>query len=158
MKRCIFLLLPLLALDVIWGMVWQDKVIQASPKQDCTLRNGIVDKTKPITVVHIWATWCPECMKEMPDILSALQHKPDGVAVRMLSMDERAEPLAAFYSLQGKRLPVNEVCWLHDPSLTMVSRPAFLPETLVYQRDGTLLQRINTPILWPDFLSSLKGF
>jgi hypothetical protein len=98
-------------------------------------------------------------MAEMPGMLPALQTPHPGVRVVMLAIDERPEAWAAFQRRYGP-LPHTGVSWLQDPSQTWVKRYVgnlSLPVTMVYRRNGTLLQRINTPIRWDDFLANLAG-
>ncbi len=62
-------------------------------------------KGKPV-VLNIWATWCPPCQYEIPDIIAFARDHADEVAVLSVSVDEAGTDLAAFAAEYGINYPV----------------------------------------------------
>ncbi|MEE9457116.1 MAG: redoxin domain-containing protein, partial [bacterium] len=52
-------------------------------------------KGKPV-VLNIWATWCPPCQYEIPDIIAFARDHAGDVAVLSISVDEPGTDVAAF--------------------------------------------------------------
>ncbi len=57
-------------------------------------------KGKPV-VLNIWATWCPPCRLEIPDIIKFARDHDGDVAVLSISVDEPGEDVAAFAEEYG---------------------------------------------------------
>lgn len=110
-----------------------------------------------ILVLNIWATWCPPCRREMPD----LEHlsktlDPKRFAVIGLSVDADTL-LAAEFLLQHGITFAN----FFDQN-GQVARPMALqayPQTFVIAPDRTLLRRIIGHREWgsPEMVSLLEG-
>ena len=89
-----------------------------------------------IVLVNFWATWCPPCRKEMPD-LDALYNKfkDQGFVVLAVS-DEEAAKVAPFIAERKISYPV-----LLDPGRKV--NDAFIvegiPKSFVYDRSGKLV-------------------
>jgi len=95
-----------------------------------------------VLVVNFWATWCPPCLEEMPD-LDRLQatHANQGLAVLGLAVDS----LAAVRQFLARR-PVRFAIGLAGLEGTELSRrlgnrQGGLPFTAVFDRSGTLRHR-----------------
>jgi len=89
-----------------------------------------------VVLVNFWATWCPPCRKEMPD-LDALYNKfkDHGLVVLAIS-DEEAAKVSPFISERKISYPV-----LLDPGrkvndLFIVEG---IPKSFVYDRDGKMV-------------------
>jgi thiol-disulfide isomerase/thioredoxin len=57
--------------------------------------------------VNIWATWCKPCTEELPRLLRWQQRLADDnvqVALQLISVDERAEQLAAYADQQAAQI------------------------------------------------------
>jgi thiol-disulfide isomerase/thioredoxin len=82
-------------------------------------------------VVHFWATWCPECLDELPLLARSVERCAAG-AVRIVTVDvgESRDTLARYLERHGLALPV-----LRDPrgrvwrALSGVGLPANLTWT-----------------------------
>jgi len=60
--------------------------------------------TNAVTMVHLWATWCPPCVREFPHIVRLRrQYHGEGLAVILISLDnvERREAVAAYLAEHG---------------------------------------------------------
>lgn len=54
------------------------------------------------TVLKFWATWCPSCRVEMPDLLAARQQwKTEGLVVLAIDSDERPEKMQRWLRANG---------------------------------------------------------
>ena len=89
-----------------------------------------------VVLVNFWATWCPPCRKEMPD-LDALYNKfkDQGFVVLAIS-DEEAAKVSPFIAERKISYPV-----LLDPGRKV--NDTFIvegiPKSFVYDRDGKMV-------------------
>ena len=59
-----------------------------------------------LLLVNFWATWCPPCLKEIPELIAAQRkYGPRGLQVVGLAMDER-DPVAAFQARLQMNYPI----------------------------------------------------
>ena len=89
-----------------------------------------------VVVLNFWATWCPPCRKEMPD-LEALykQYKVQGLVILAIS-DEDAGKVKPFIADERLTYPV-----LLDRGRTVneLFQIEGIPKTFVYDRSGKLV-------------------
>jgi peroxiredoxin len=89
-----------------------------------------------VVMVNFWATWCPPCRKEFPD-LQALQKQFKGKGLVVLAIsDEDAEKVGRFVATQKVTFPV-----LLDRGrkVTESFEVDGIPKTFVYDREGKLV-------------------
>jgi len=90
-----------------------------------------------VVLVNFWATWCPPCRKEMPDIeeLSKL-FKDQGLVVLAIS-DEKQDVVEKFIKEKGYSYPI-----LLDPGRVVAGQKyevSGIPKNFIYGRDGKLV-------------------
>ena len=89
-----------------------------------------------VVVLNFWATWCPPCRKEMPD-LEALyrQFKDQGLVILAIS-DESENKVRPFIAEQKVTYPI-----LLDPGrkVNELFQINGIPKTFVYDRNGKLV-------------------
>ena len=92
-------------------------------------------KGKP-TVVNLWATWCPPCVREMP-VLQKAQIDLPGVNFVFLNQGEAPANVGAW--LQARKLTLGNV--LLDPTRTAGAtfQQSALPMTLFFDAKGRLV-------------------
>lgn len=92
-------------------------------------------------LLNIWATWCPPCREEMPE-LQALdeEYGPRGLRVVGVSIDGRGAEDAVRRFLEDYGIGFTI---LHDPDerVTRAFRTAGVPETFLIGRDGRVAAR-----------------
>ncbi len=89
-----------------------------------------------VVVVNFWATWCPPCRKEMPDLETLYkQFKDQGLVILAIS-DEDAGKVAPFIAEQRVTYPI-----LLDPGrkVNELFQIEGIPKTFVYDRSGKLV-------------------
>jgi peroxiredoxin len=89
-----------------------------------------------VVLVNFWATWCPPCRKEMPDLQKLYeQFGPQGLVILGIS-DEETQKVEPFIRERKVTFPV-----LLDPGRK--ANDAFIvegiPKTFVYDRNGKLV-------------------
>ena len=106
----------------------------------------------PVTVVNLWATWCPPCVKEMPTLAALQSAYGDKIKVDVISMDKADDtdkarafiaehPPLAFY-----QDPKSAFAFALDPAAEGY------PTTLIYDRKGRERARLSGGADWngPD--------
>lgn len=109
-------------------------------------------------VVNFWATWCPPCIEEMPE-LSALhtELKPTGVQFLGIAIDSPKQ-VEAF----AVRSPVSYPLVVAGMNGTELGRQfgnasGMLPFTVLIDRHGRILQRIPGRVRLPDLRSGIDA-
>jgi peroxiredoxin len=90
-----------------------------------------------VVLVNFWATWCPPCQKEMPD-LEALynRYKDQGFVILAISEDEETNKVAPFIAERKISYPI-----LLDPGqkVNNLFQVEGIPKSFVYDREGKLV-------------------
>jgi|SRR4051812_10718447 cytochrome c biogenesis protein CcmG/thiol:disulfide interchange protein DsbE len=95
---------------------------------------------EPVTLLHVWATWCGPCQKEFPEI-EAIQREfgPRGLRIVAVSVDEgEDDPVRAFAQEKGATFEIGR-----DPegSVRRLYQSMGVPESYLISADGHLLAR-----------------
>src|ERR1700722_7847698 len=89
-----------------------------------------------VVLLNFWATWCPPCRKEMPDLEALYQQfKDQGLLILAIS-DEDAGKVKPFIAQQKVTYPI-----LLDPGrkVNELFQIEGIPKTFVYDRNGKLV-------------------
>jgi len=89
-----------------------------------------------VVLVNFWATWCPPCRKEMPDLQALYdKYKDQGLVVLAIS-DEEAAKVTPFISERKISYPV-----MLDPGRKVndLYQVEGIPKSFVYDRQGQLV-------------------
>lgn len=89
-----------------------------------------------ITVVNLWATWCPPCQREMPVLQQAEQRYPDVLFV-LLNQHEHPEIVQQY--LQQTGLQFNHLLLDQQGRVATELGAHGLPVTLFFAADGQLI-------------------
>jgi peroxiredoxin len=89
-----------------------------------------------VVLVNFWATWCPPCRKEMPDLEALYKKYRHERFVVLAISDEDADKVRPFIAERKVTYPV-----LLDPGRKVNSlfQVEGIPKTFVYNRDGKLV-------------------
>ena len=91
--------------------------------------------TGKAVLVNFWATWCPPCRKEMPDLQALHERFGDQLVILAIS-DEDADKVKAFLAGRNVTYPI-----LLDPGrkVNELFRIEGIPKSFVYDRQGKLV-------------------
>lgn len=90
-----------------------------------------------ITVVNLWASWCPPCQREMPAFEKSAQQYPD-IRFVMLNQQESAEKVSDF--LADNKLTFDHVLIDKTGKVADLFDAYGLPVTLYFDQQGSLVE------------------
>jgi peroxiredoxin len=106
-----------------------------------------------VVLVNFWATWCPPCRKEMPDMEALYQRfGPRGLVILAIS-DEDASKVEPFITEHKYAYPI-----LLDPGrkVSQLFAVEGIPKSFLYGRDGKLVAQAIDRRTERQFLQMLK--
>lgn len=91
-------------------------------------------------LVDFWATWCPPCVLEIPELNAFFAQRPEGVELLAISIDT-TDPadLSAWLREQGVAYPVA----LGDEELARLYGATSFPLHLLISPDGRVVERLS---------------
>jgi peroxiredoxin len=128
-------------------------------KPEFTLRDlkgfewSFKDLRGKVVLVNFWATWCPPCRKEMPDMQRLYQRfGPRGLVILAIS-DETSEKVKPFIVAQKYTFPI-----LLDPErrVNELFGVSGIPKSFLYDRTGKLVTQAIDRRTEGQFLAMLK--
>lgn len=112
------------------------KTISAKDLQDILKSNE-----GKIILVNFFATWCPPCRKEVPELVELYKvYKNKNVEFIGIAVDENgAEAVVPF----AERTNINYSLFLTTPDINNTYKLDAIPKTLLYDKKGKLVQTIS---------------
>lgn len=94
-----------------------------------------------VVVMNLWATWCPPCREEMPDLQRFYsEYKSKGVVVLGVDQGESAQAARAFVRAHGVTFPILlDADQQYGGSYASIG----LPTTIVVDRRGHIVRGID---------------
>ncbi len=108
-----------------------------------------------IVVMNLWASWCPPCRAEMPDLQTvSREFAKDGVVVIGVNQGESAQRAAAF----ARSLDIAFPIWIDDAQrYGRVYAALGLPTTVVIDRHGVVERGFDGPLTIEQMRSTLSA-
>lgn len=100
-----------------------------------------------IVVMNLWASWCPPCRAEMPDLQRLSQaYRGRGLAIVGVNEGESPERARAFADALHIAFPI----WIDDQQqYGRVYAALGLPTTIVVGRDGKVVRGFDGALAYP---------
>jgi len=107
-----------------------------------------------IVVMNLWASWCPPCREEMPDLQRLAQAYPARVVVVGVNQGESAERARAFAHSLGIRFPI----WIDDrQQYGRVYGALGLPTTVIVDRNGVVVRGFDGPLSYGQMRAAIAS-
>jgi len=105
-------------------------------------------------VVNFFATWCPPCINEHPELLAFQRWAEETGKAEVVAVvfNDSPEGVAAFFETNGGDWPV-----LDDPSIPIEFQVAKIPETFVVAPSGQVVQHIKSEVTAADLVATIEG-
>lgn len=102
-----------------------------------------------VLIINFWASWCPPCVKELPDLEEmAEQIDPQRYQVLLISVDANPDNGQQMLDKLGITLPA-----FVDPKMEVANghfKVLGFPETIIIKPSGELVSRFLGPKEWAD--------
>jgi peroxiredoxin len=97
---------------------------------------SLADHRGDVILLNTWATWCPPCRREMPDLETFFQtHTKEGFTLLGVNVGENPETVVQFVDTFHLTFPI----WLDPDESTLQSLNSFsLPYSIVIDREGVV--------------------
>ena len=97
---------------------------------------SLTDHRDKVVLVNTWATWCPGCEAEMPELQGFSDaHQEADFIVIAINAEETADQLVPFVEKQGLTFPI----WLDaNKNVYRVFKSSHLPSSYVIDQSGTV--------------------
>jgi thiol-disulfide isomerase/thioredoxin len=120
--------------------------------------------TKGKTVfLNYWATWCPPCRREIPDIVELAKEYGDkvvfiGIALENESTSAAGQKLVSAFATKNGMNYINLVAVgdIQGPISALYNPVEAIPTTFIFGKDGKIAQRIDGSTNKESFLMELK--
>lgn len=112
-----------------------------------------------VVFIDFWATWCPPCLKEIPNIRQVYQELSDkGFSVLSINMDKDQERLEQFLQDQRFPWPTYHSGSGDTKSLTDQFGITLFPHTMLMNQDGKIVSlHVHGPVLKTQVLNLLQS-
>jgi len=120
--------------DQDFNWILQDD--QGNPVNMDTFRGKVV-------FLNFWATWCPPCVAELPEIQNAYEKHGDKVSFMLVTTQE-PEVVQTFLDKYGYELPV----YYQGTPAPGVFESRSIPTTFIISRDGKIVTKKSGAVNW----------
>jgi thiol-disulfide isomerase/thioredoxin len=115
-----------------------------------------------VVVVNFWATWCPPCLREFPDIIEVYNdYRDQGLTVLAVSMNEAedAEDIAGFLANFAPPFSIYRAASTDTEFYAGVVDPWYgeMPMTLIFDTEGALVHVHKKPLTYDELATDVAA-
>jgi peroxiredoxin len=109
-----------------------------------------------VVVMNLWASWCPPCRAEMPDLQRLYQtYRARNVIVLGVDQGESAQRVGAFAQSLGIHYPL---LLDQQQQYGRVYAALGLPTTIVITPEGVVARGFDGPLSYPQMVAAITPF
>ena len=97
-----------------------------------------IGKENKVAVLNFWATWCPPCRAEFPELVSFSQKNNTKIQFYSINLQENKEKVLSFFKQENYSLPV---LLDEDGKASKMFRVTAIPTTLIIDAQGIIRYR-----------------
>ena len=118
------------------------------------LQSGLSNYRGKIVVMNLWASWCPPCRAEMPDLQRLYQgYRSRNVVVLGVDQGESAQRASEF----ARALDIHYPILLDEQQqYGRVYAALGLPTTIVIDSNGTVIRGFDGALSYPQMVSAIS--
>lgn len=131
-----------------------DKMIASFTLIGIDGKQTTVGQQGKVTIINFWATWCPPCREEMPELDDFAQKHDQMVAFYAINIQESSDKVGEFLK-QGKyTMPV---LLDKDGAVAKKFRINAIPTTIVVDKNGIIKYRKSGTVSSSELEGVIKG-
>lgn len=114
-----------------------------------------IGRAGKVTVINFWATWCPPCRQEMPELEQFSLSSTTGMVFYAVNIQEQAAKVVGFLNQNKYTMPV-----LLDSDGTVANtfRINAIPTTIIMDKAGIVRFRKTGGVTKTELENVIKGF
>jgi len=104
---------------------------------------SLADHKGEIILINFWATWCKDCVQEMPEFEKLYQkYHEKGLSIFAISIDKKGHPAVEAF-LKNENLKLTYPILLDpDGHVPRAYKLRWVPVTIVVGRDGRIIETV----------------
>ena len=120
---------------------------------DLSGREMAVGRADKVIVINFWATWCPPCLAEMPELNRFVEKHKTDVVFYAVNIQEPNSKVSDFMTQNNYRM---QVLLDKDGSIAKNFRVSAIPTTIVADKNGIVTYRKSGGITMNELESAIK--
>ena len=122
----------------------------------------VAENAGKVVIVNFWASWCPPCLKEFPDIIRAYDdYHSQGLEVIAVSMNagDEIEDIEAFLENYDPPFPVYRAATLDETFFEGISENWFgeMPTTLIFDALGNTTHLYKKQVTYDELANDVTA-
>lgn len=125
------------------------------------IAEAILHSESPLTLVHVWATWCAPCREEFPELLRAYRSARErGLALLLVSADDPGEMEAVNAFLRNHQSPEGSLVSteLSEEFIELFSTnwAGALPASFFFDANGKLVAEWEGKRSYDEYIQTIE--
>lgn len=135
---------------------------EATVMMPAAIKELIVDSESELTLIHVWATWCPPCVVEFPELLRVYDDVKDaGLKLHLVSADDPKDLNLVEQFLKEQGSPLGSVVSqeLNEDFIETLSTnwSGALPASFFFDASGTLVGEWEGKRSYEEYMETIHS-
>lgn len=125
------------------------------------IKASIKNSEAPLTLVHVWATWCDPCLDEFPELMEVYRDTHErGLSLQLVSADDPADMETVNQFLRKQRSPVDSLVSteLSEEFIELFSTnwSGSLPASFFFDENGELVAEWSGKRSYDEYIQTIE--